>query len=1024
VAEEQELKLTVTLDDQASAQLGQLLQTMQSLGGSSGGGTAGMNQFAQSLRGAGGHAQTLHGTLAGMAAKGGFIGGFFFAIGEEVSKMGKELANAVLNIREYADAMVSLEQAASRAATTAAQFQQNIASMRESGISAEAAAKNIQGFTDALGDLQREQSKTRQDLLGGLYGVYREDMQSLIQRVTGADKQQAFNEIVKFSRQIREYHTARGNAELGAVAEKEFLARWGIPDADKMRDTLETVTPELEGLYKKRMDNAERMQTAFNKMGDATDRGVRSIQASALYMLPLTEAMEGFGEIVSTITKMLQDWESLIGGEGHWEAKPGEGQNPEQEPGTFNDRFGSPNKGPQTWRLPLPGTPGPEAPQTWWDKLNPFDTRNLKPEELTAEEREGRLRDALTRKGQERLGGGAQQLLGGGDEDRRSSIVSNTDQVKSVTEELKRLNDYFELQQFKGGKVGLLGDAGLRAGTGAGAGNPMGTSGPPGTGPGSGPGTGPQDQTQQPPAIQWPEPSAGNVMPQGFGTPESGGGYGVGVPGAGNFPAWTGTVAPGSGGAYEGKPVATPEGWGPGGSGQPWGTTGGGGAPGAAGGGGGIGGSGGSGDLDRGKYDAMFKGTPLEGQYDTVVKEAAKNNVPASVMAGIISFETGKGTSKMVRERLNPAGLMDPKTGMKKGQTFKTIEEGIAAAGRTIGHRYNEAGGDLQEMAKVYAPVGAKNDPNRTNVQWPGSVSKVAQQLSAGQQNPVATNQPASPNQKVASTDSNVPVGTNAPGNSTPGVSQGLTGPQALAIARQHLGENEIKDQTKLSAWFRERGMKLNPGATPWCAAFVNASLAQAGLPTSKDSPGSKTPSLAAASFYKYGTAVDPKDVRPGDIAVWPHHVAFTTSGVGPGGTFGALGGNQGGRSQQGGGVTTDTRSAKGVTFRRPPPGSYNPAAPANVAQQPGSRPGAVPYLLPGGTAIPSSIDAPDITPIDRSATKKVAVSGNGKVDVSVKTEPKQAASKKDLVKDVPIPRHRQMQPAPTGPDHDAALDS
>jgi hypothetical protein len=31
-----------------------------------------------------------------MAAKGGFIGGFFFAIGDEVAKMAKELANAVL----------------------------------------------------------------------------------------------------------------------------------------------------------------------------------------------------------------------------------------------------------------------------------------------------------------------------------------------------------------------------------------------------------------------------------------------------------------------------------------------------------------------------------------------------------------------------------------------------------------------------------------------------------------------------------------------------------------------------------------------------------------------------------------------------------------------------------------------------------------------------------------------------------------------------------------------------------------
>ena len=68
--------------------------------------------------------------------------------------------------------------------------------------------------------------------------------------------------------------------------------------------------------------------------------------------------------------------------------------------------------------------------------------------------------------------------------------------------------------------------------------------------------------------------------------------------------------------------------------------------------------------------------------------------------------------------------------------------------------------------------------------------------------------------------------------------------------------------------------------------------------------------------------------------------------------------------------------------------------------------------------------NTPEISSIDRAATKKVAVSGKGKVDVSVKTEPKGAASKKNLVKDVVIPRKTQMTPAPTGPDHDASLDS
>ena len=152
----------------------------------------------------------------------------FTAFGLE-PEMAEDLAKAVFDIRAYADAMVSLEQAASRAATTAAQFQRNIAVMREFGISAEAAAQNIQGFAEALGDLQREQSKTRQDLLGGLYGVYREDMQSLIQRVmSSGSKQQAFNEIASNSRgKSTNVCIAKGQAERGALAEKEFLRALG-----------------------------------------------------------------------------------------------------------------------------------------------------------------------------------------------------------------------------------------------------------------------------------------------------------------------------------------------------------------------------------------------------------------------------------------------------------------------------------------------------------------------------------------------------------------------------------------------------------------------------------------------------------------------------------------------------------------------------------------------------------------------------------------------------------------------------
>jgi hypothetical protein len=137
------------------------------------------------------------------------------------------------------------------------------------------------------------------------------------------------------------------------------------------------------------------------------------------------------------------------------------------------------------------------------------------------------------------------------------------------------------------------------------------------------------------------------------------------------------------------------------------------------------------GDLDRGAYDKMFGGTPLAGQYDTVVAEARKNGVSPALVAGIMAHETGKGTSAMLRERLNPAGLMDPKTNMMKGQTFGTIQEGIGAAARTIAKNYQRGGGTIEGMAGIYAPSGAANDPRGLNKGWSAGVSKFTQELTA-----------------------------------------------------------------------------------------------------------------------------------------------------------------------------------------------------------------------------------------------------------------------------------------------------
>jgi uncharacterized protein (TIGR02594 family) len=143
----------------------------------------------------------------------------------------------------------------------------------------------------------------------------------------------------------------------------------------------------------------------------------------------------------------------------------------------------------------------------------------------------------------------------------------------------------------------------------------------------------------------------------------------------------------------------------------------------------GLGTATGGGGLSRDAYDKMFGGTPLAGQYDTVVSEATKAGIDPSLLAGVMAHETGKGTSRMLRERLNPAGLMDPKTGMMAGKTFGSIEEGIAAAGRAVSKNLQRGGGTIEGLGNIYAPVGAANDPRGQNRGWAAGVRRYMSQL-------------------------------------------------------------------------------------------------------------------------------------------------------------------------------------------------------------------------------------------------------------------------------------------------------
>lgn len=79
-----------------------------------------------------------------------------------------------------------------------------------------------------------------------------------------------------------------------------------------------------------------------------------------------------------------------------------------------------------------------------------------------------------------------------------------------------------------------------------------------------------------------------------------------------------------------------------------------------------------------------------------------------------------------------------------------------------------------------------------------------------------------------------------------------LTEPKWLTLARQYIGLKEIpgkkNNQTIVGWWKKIFSPWFTDDETPWCAAFVGAMLADAGLPNTK--------SAAALSYSKYGINV------------------------------------------------------------------------------------------------------------------------------------------------------------------------
>jgi len=115
---------------------------------------------------------------------------------------------------------------------------------------------------------------------------------------------------------------------------------------------------------------------------------------------------------------------------------------------------------------------------------------------------------------------------------------------------------------------------------------------------------------------------------------------------------------------------------------------------------------------------------PLAGAFEQAGRQYG---IDPKFLAAISMMETGGGKSNAFRNKNNAMGV----SGRGGPKTFSHPSESINQMARTLANPrgYYKGAKTIREIGRIYAPVGAANDPKGTNGHWVSGVSKFYAQL-------------------------------------------------------------------------------------------------------------------------------------------------------------------------------------------------------------------------------------------------------------------------------------------------------
>jgi methyl-accepting chemotaxis protein len=246
------MKLTVSLVDNATPQLGRIKSAMQGLGSSEA--HAAIRHTSEHAKNLGEHIGKLGHDVEHVAKH--LLPSFVTGIaGVGTGFLALELATdkTVDSVKEFSKELSQLDRVAKQTGVSAGQVKEMMETFQRGGVDAGQAKQNIAGLAAAMGDLTRVGSELRQKLVKGAGLEHAEEMQRWLVGLSGKDISQFANEVKQKSDEIyqnmvehqkRLGATSEAAAARAADARKSFLEAFGAPDLIQVMEKFTKMSAE------------------------------------------------------------------------------------------------------------------------------------------------------------------------------------------------------------------------------------------------------------------------------------------------------------------------------------------------------------------------------------------------------------------------------------------------------------------------------------------------------------------------------------------------------------------------------------------------------------------------------------------------------------------------------------------------------------------------------------------------------------------------------------------------------------